>query len=190
MPRGARNDPRLRRALRLLLLRGRSRPGVKGSELRKILGSDYNKVLMELNGKLSKLGLRVKAVLKRGEEVGLEDKEKLEDAWIGIVLSEELVEEDLRSVGWRIDDLAVLASTIVLALSLGGKVSRKNIVELLRTKIPEWRIDVALDRFIKAGYLFEGEKDLIELGWRTYMEVDVEKLIKMLSYRPSKNQSA
>jgi len=173
-------DQRVKRALRILLVRGRSRPGIRGSELRKLLGIDYPEVLKKLNSELEKLGLRVKAVLEDGSEVNLDEREKLSQAWIGIVLTEELKIEDLRSVGWRIDDLAVLASTLVLVFAHGGKVQRQTVVNFLKDKVPEWRIQSTLDRFIKAGYLIEDEEFLISLGWRTYMEVDLEKLVKML----------
>jgi hypothetical protein len=73
-------------------------------------------------------------------------------------------------------DLASIANIT----SKGGKVQRKDLEDLLKNKIPDWRVDINLDRFVRSGYLIEDENGQIYLGWRTRAEVDQKKLIDLL----------
>ena len=52
---------------------------------------------------------------------------------------------------------------------------------VLKDKIQEWRIDQALNKFVKLGYLREENENVLSIGWRTYMEINIEKLVKSLA---------
>lgn len=178
MPRKRKLEKKVKRLIAVLFLRSRSRPGVRGYELRKFLGENYMEVVRAAQRKLEDLGLEIKAVTDDGKILDISSEEDFSEARFVLVVREELKPEELKSCGWRIDDIAVLATAIIYILSLRGKAPRENIVNLLKDKIPEWRVNTALDRFIKAGYL-EEENDLLKLGWRTYAEVNLEKLMTL-----------
>jgi len=171
-------EGKVKTALRLMFFRSRSKPGISGNELKKLVGSDLSQVLIELDKRLEPLGLKVKGVLEDGRKVDLTSNENLEKAWFGIVLREKLGVNEIRTSGWRIDDLAVLTISILYILSMRGKAPRKNIVDLLKDKIPEWRIKYCLEKFRRMGYFVE-ENGVLRLGWRTFMEVDLEQLARM-----------
>src|SRR3972149_6291339 len=107
---------KIKRATHLLFYRRHRRPGVKGWELRKRLGSDYPKVLGLLDAYLEKLDLQVKTVFE----------------------------------------------------------------DLLRDKLPGWRVDINMDRYIRAGYLAQDENKQLYLDWRTRAEVDEKALVDLL----------
>jgi hypothetical protein len=83
-------------------------------------------------------------------------------------------------MGWRIDDLAGLAITISYIISKKGQVARKDVEKLLGEKMPNWKIGLNLDRYIRYGYLMQDEKGQLFLDWRTRAEVDQKALINML----------
>ena len=56
---------KIKRATQLLFYKHHKKPGVKGWELRKKLGSDYPKVLKILDNHLEKLDLQIKMSLRR-----------------------------------------------------------------------------------------------------------------------------
>ena len=83
-------------------------------------------------------------------------------------------------MGWRIDDLAGLAITISYIISKKGQAARKDVEKLLGEKMPNWKIGLNLDRYIRYGYLMQDEKGQLFLDWRTRAEVDQKALINML----------
>jgi len=83
-------------------------------------------------------------------------------------------------IGWRIDDLAGLATTIAYIISKKGKTSRKEVEELLRDKLPGWKVGINIDRYIRYGYLTQDENEQLYLDWRTHAEVDQKALIDLL----------
>ena len=46
--------------------------------------------------------------------------------------------------------------------------------------MPNWKIGLNLDRYIRYGYLTQDDKGQLYLDWRTRAEVDEKKLIEML----------
>ena len=86
----------------------------------------------------------------------------------------------MKLVGWRIDDLAGLAVSLAFIISKGGKASRKDLEDLLKMKLPGWRVDMNLNRYLRLGYLIEDENEQLYLGWRARAEVDQKKLIELL----------
>ncbi|MEM2342120.1 MAG: hypothetical protein QXX94_06245 [Candidatus Bathyarchaeia archaeon] len=172
---------KIRRAAHLLFYRRHSIPGAKGWELRRRIGSDYPKVISLLNEYLEKIGLTVKVVFE--EEANPPENPTLEQydrARFYITLRDSLGVEEAKMVGWRIDDMAALCASIAYIISKGGKVQRKELEDLLKNKIPNWRVDINLNKFIRMGYLMEDENEQVYLGWRTRAEVDQKKLIDLL----------
>jgi hypothetical protein len=43
-------------------------------------------------------------------------------------------------MGWRIDDVAGLAAAISHIIAKKGKAPREEVADLLRTKLPSWRL--------------------------------------------------
>jgi hypothetical protein len=173
---------KIKRAVHMLFYRRHKKPGVKGWELRKALGSDYPKVLSILDEYLKPLDLQVKMVLEEGEKP-LSEKptlEELDRARFYITLRGDLTPKEAKMIGWRIDDLAGLAITIAYIISKQGRVPRKEVEELLREKLPGWKASPNIDRYIRYGYIAQDENEQLYLDWRTRAEVDQKALIDLL----------
>ena len=185
-PRGRRKayyTMKMRRAIHLLLFKRHSKPGAKGWELRRILGPDYMKVIRVLDDYLENLDLKVNMVFEEGvDKENLENPtpEQLNKARFYITLRGTLTPRETKLLGWRIDDIAALAITISHIISKDGKAPRKEVEDLLRTKLPSWRTEMNLNRFIRYGYIGEDENGQLYLDWRTRVEVDSRKLIDLL----------
>jgi len=171
---------KLKRATHLLFYKRHRKPGVKGWELRKRLGSDYPKVLGLLDTYLEKLDLQVKTVFEGEKPAEKPTLEQLDRARFFITLRGGLTPKETKMSGWRIDDIAGLAIAISYIISKKGKASREEVEELLRNKLPGWRVDINMDRYIRAGYLAQDENRQLYLDWRTRAEVDEKALVDLL----------
>lgn len=171
---------KLKRATHLLFYRRHRKPGVKGWELRKRLGSDYPKVLGLLDTYLEKLDLQVKTVFEGEKPAEKPTLEQLDRARFYITLRGGLTPKETKMSGWRIDDIAGLAIAISYIISKKGKAPRDEVEELLRDKLPGWRVDLNMDRYIRAGYLAQDENKQLYLDWRTRAEVDEKALVDLL----------
>jgi len=171
---------KLKRATHLLFYRRHRKPGVKGWELRKRLGSDYPKVLGLLDTYLEKLDLQVKTVFEGEKPSEKATLEQLDRARFFITLRGGLTPKETKLSGWRIDDIAGLAMAIAFIISKKGKASRDEVEDLLRDKLPGWRVDINMDRYIRAGYLAQDENRQLYLDWRTRAEVDEKALVDLL----------
>jgi hypothetical protein len=171
---------KVKRAVHMLFFRRHKKPGVKGWELRRSLGSDYPKVLSILDEHLKALDLQVKTVFEDEKTPENPTMEQLDRARFYVTLRGELTPKEAKMVGWRIDDLAGLAITIAYILSKGGKAPRKEVEELLHEKLPGWRVGLNIDRYIRYGYLAQDENEQLYLDWRTRAEVDSKALIGLL----------
>jgi len=171
---------KLKRATHLLFYRRHRKPGVKGWELRKRLGSDYPKVLGLLDSYLEKLDLQVKTVFEAETPTEKPTLEQLDRARFYITLRGGLTPKETKMSGWRIDDIAGLAIAISYIISKKGKAPRDEVEELLRNKLPGWRVDLNMDRYIRAGYLAQDENRQLYLDWRTRAEVDEKALVDLL----------
>jgi len=171
---------KLKRATHLLFYRRHRKPGVKGWELRKRLGSDYPRVLGLLDTYLEKLDLQVKTVFEGEKPSEKPTLEQLDRARFYITLRGGLTPKETKMSGWRIDDIAGLAIAISYIISKRGKAPREDVEELLRDKLPGWRVDLNMDRYIRAGYLAQDENKQLYLDWRTRAEVDEKALVDLL----------
>jgi hypothetical protein len=171
---------KLKRATHMLFYKRHKKPGVKGWELRKTIGADYMKVLKILDDYLKPLDLQVKTVFEEEKQVEKPTQEQLDKARFLIELRGELTPKETKMIGWRIDDLAGLAIAIACIISKKGKSPRKEVEELLREKLPGWKVRINIDRYVRYGYLAEDEAEQLYLDWRTRAEVDQNALVDLL----------
>ena len=167
------------RAFQMLALQKHRYPGVKGWELRKVLGKDYNKYIEILNTEIARLGLVVKTVfadVKANEE----ESKDLDAARFFIIFKDPLSGSETGTLGLKIDDIAILAVSIAYLTPRQGKVRRKDLEQILREKFPKWKVQLNLDRFISRGYLVEEEGDLLLIGWRAKAEIDQKTLLSLI----------
>ncbi len=169
---------KVKKATQMLFYKRHAKPGVKGWELHKALGADYPKVLGVLDDYLKPMDLQVKTVFEEEKTPEKPTVEELDKARFFIALQD--VDTKDKLMGWRIDDLAGLAITISYIISKRGQAARKDVEKLLGEKMPNWKVGLNLDRYIRHGYLTQDEAGQLFLDWRTRAEVDQKKLIDML----------
>ncbi len=170
---------KVKKATQMLFYKRHQKPGVKGWELHKALGSDYPKVLDLLQDYLKPLDLQVKTVFEEEKAPEKPTIEELDKARFFVALSSGSVTKD-KLMGWRVDDLAGLAITISYIISKKGQAARKDVEKLLGEKMPNWKIGLNLDRYMRYGYLMQDDNGQLFLDWRTRAEVDQKALINML----------
>lgn len=166
---------KVKRAAHLLLFRHHRKPGVWGWELKKVLGGDYPRVLEILDDYLSNIDLKVNKIFEGEETEGPLDK-----ARFYVILKGDLSPSEAKMCGWRIDDLAALGVIIAHIISKEGKANRREIEKLLKSKLPEWRVEQNIRKYIRLGYISEDEAGNLYLDWRTNVEVNKESLIDLL----------
>jgi len=168
---------KIRKAARILLYRSRGKPGVKGWELRKFLGENFVEVVKALNDSLENFGITIKIVDENGKFLSFdEDKTALRKALFVPVLKEAPTLQELKTSGWRIDDIAILAVSLLYLLSRNSRAPRKQLLEILHSKFGKWRVGYVVEKLIKLGYLEEDNDDIV-VGWRSRIEIDFKKLL-------------
>lgn len=177
----ARTEELQRRALRLLLFRHRMEPGAREWELRQTLGKDYARILELLDRRLADLGLAVRS--------HADESSPDAEARFFVALREPPSSAEVRTSGWRVDDMAALCAAVAYIVSRRGRVPRKELEQVLRKKLPSQRVEFNIARFLRMGYLREvrtetGHGDersraetFLDLGWRTKVEVDLQALM-------------
>ena len=170
---------KIKKATQMLFYKRHQKPGVKGWELRKALGSDYPKVLDLLDDYLKPLDLQVKTIFEEEKTLEKPTLEELDKARFYVTLRGDLATK-YKLMGWRIDDLAGLAVTISYIISKKGQAARKDVEKLLAEKMPNWKIGLNIERYIRYGYLGQDDNGQMFLDWRTRAEVDQKALIDML----------
>ena len=172
---------KVKRATHLIFYTRHQKPGVKGWELHKALGSDYPKVLDVLDDYLKSLDLKVKTVFEEEKQpIQKPSLDTLDRARFYVTLRGDLTPKETKMIGWRIDDLAGLAVAISYIISKKGQAPRKDVEELLGEKIPGWKVGLNVDRYIRYGYLAQDDNQQLFLDWRTRAEVDQKALIDLL----------
>src|SRR5207245_10902333 len=112
-----------RKAFQTLLLQRGRKPGVKGWELKRHLGRDYRKILEVLSGDVRALGLEVHEV--KGVD-GSDDASRFL-----LRFRDPPTMTDAETSGIRIDDLAVLGSSIDYFNSRQGSAGRRELEQFL-----------------------------------------------------------
>jgi hypothetical protein len=171
---------KMKQATHMLFYRRHQKPGVKGWELHKALGSDYPKVLDVLDDFLKPLDLQAKTVFNEEKTPEKPTLDELDKARFYVTLRGDLQPKEAKMIGWRIDDLAGLAITISYIISKKGQAARKDVEELLGEKLAGWKVGLNLDRYIRYGYLQQDDNEQLYLDWRTRAEVDEKALIDLL----------
>lgn len=176
---------KLKRAYQMLLFQRYKTPGVKGWELKRVLGKDYVKMIPILKEDLDKLGLDLKIISEKGENIDESSIDDLDKARFFIIFKEPPTQTEIEASGFRIDDLACLAASLAYIIAHKGKSPRKDLEQLLKEKFPQWRVDLNLDRFIQKGYLIQDKDDILYIGWRTKAEIDQKTLLSLLLASPT-----
>ena len=171
---------KVKRAAKILFYKRHRQPGVKGWELKRALGKEYQSILSLLNQRLASLDLQVKTVFEEGTPPEKPTLAQLDKARFYTTLRGDLTPKETKMMGWRIDDIAGLAITISMIMTKRGKAPRKEVEQLLKNKLPGWRVDTNIDRYIRAGYLDQDEHGQLYLDWRTRAEIDETALIDSL----------
>lgn len=171
---------KVKRAAHLLFYKRHRKPGMKGWELRKKLGSNYPKVLDVLDDYLKSVDLQVKTVFEGEKPAEKPTREQLDKARFFITLRGDVAPKETKMMGWRIDDIAGLAMAISYIMAQKGQAPREEVEDLLRNKLPGWRVDMNMNRYIRSGYLAEDENKQLYLDWRTRAEVDQKTLVDLL----------
>jgi hypothetical protein len=173
---------KLKDAVHILFFTHHKLPGVRGWELRKELGSDWQNILEVLDKQLQPFDLKVTRVLDE-PDILEPTKTQLQDARYYITMRGTVNQKTAKTIGWRIDDIAGLAVSVAYIISKQGKAMRQDVERVLEEKLPGWRVRLNIDRYIQQGYLGEDEQGILFLDWRARAEVDTKKLVDLvLSY--------
>lgn len=156
------------RAAQLILFKRHRDPGAKSWELRKTLGKKYPEIVDMLDQELQKIGLTIKEI---------EEGEDKPSRYYATMKGHPRLSD--RTFGWRIDDMASLTIIISYIQAKRGKASTEEVKDLLREKLPKWRVDRNINRFIKMGYISEDD-GMLYTDWRTRAEIDQKEMLKQL----------
>ncbi len=170
---------KIKKASRILLYKSHSKPGIKGWELKTQLGEEYMDVVLATDKFFREfLGLKIIAVDKDGKqlEIRKENESLLRRAIFLVIINEPLSLRDMKTAGWRIDEIASLSLILLYLLSHNGMANISELRRLLQSKISKSRVSYILSKLIRMGYLEERD-DKIVIGWRSRVEIDLEKLL-------------
>lgn len=181
---------KMKKAVHVLFYKRHQKPGVKGWELRKAIGSDYPKVLEVLDDFLEPLDLEIKTVYEEEKEPAKPTLDEQDKALYYVTLCGGLESKEAKMIGWRIDDLAGLAITISYIISKKGQAARRDVEEMLGEKMAGWKVGLNLDRYIRYGYLQQDDNEQLYLDWRTRAEVDEKALIDLLLRAPEEKAAS
>ena len=170
---------KIKHAVHMLFFQHHKLPGVRGWELRKELGRDWQDVLDVLDTQLKPLDLKVTRVFDE-PNVMEPSATQLQDARFYITMRGTINQKTAKSIGWRIDDIAGLAVTVAYIISKQGKAPRRDIAKILEEKLPGWRVKLNLDRYVQQGYLGEDEQGVLFLDWRSRAEIDQKQLVDLV----------
>jgi len=172
---------KIKEAVHLLFFKRHRIPGAKGWELKQDLGSEFPEVLEALDTYLRDLDLKVTRVFEEsGLEYGEPTREQLTEARYYITLRGTMPLKTAKTSGWRIDDIAGLAVAVAYLISKQGRTPRADVEKILAEKIPGWRVDANVDRYIRDGYLGEDDKGNLYLDWRSRAEIDQKQLVALI----------
>jgi hypothetical protein len=179
---------KVKKALQVILTPKARAPGVKGWELKRTVGKDYYSIIQVLSTELDKLGLVVKVAGEAGELPPQATTEQLDDARYYIIFKEPLSTREASPSGMSIDDMAALAIILSYLTSKRGKAPAKEVERMLKEKLPKWKVEWNMRRFIRRGYIIHNDDDTLSIGWRSLVEVDFKSLLTFLLATPPKEQ--
>ena len=179
---------KLKDAVHILFFTHHKLPGVRGWELRKELGSDWQNILEVLDKQLQPFDLKVTRVLDE-PDILEPTNTQLQDARYYITMRGTVNQKTAKTIGWRIDDIAGLAVSVAYIISKQGKAMRQDVERVLEEKLPGWRVRLNIDKYIQQGYLGEDEQGILFLDWRARAEVDTKKLVDLVMSHGRKEQT-
>lgn len=159
---------KVERAAQLILFKRHREPGAKDWELKQTLGKRYEEIVDMLDQELGRMGLTVKKID--------EDKDKPTRYYATMKGHPRLSD---RTFGWRIDDMACLTIILSYIQAKRGKAPVDEVEDILKEKIPKWRVDQNINRFSKMGYISE-EDGMLTMDWRARAEIDKEEMLEEL----------
>lgn len=169
-----------RRALSALLIQRRFQPGLKGWELKRLLGRNYLEVLKLAENEAAALGLKVVAVPDE------EDEKDPDRARYVLVSKAPLKDRELG--GWlRMEEAAGLALILSQLYVRNGTAPKRLLVEPLRQKLPAWRVEQIVSKLVRLGYLDE-DGEFLKVGWRSKVEVNRDELLTSILSKRSEGQ--
>jgi len=153
-----------KRLLLMVLYRSGRKPGASIAELRKEFGDRLEELVEELNEKLAELGLRLHL---------------LEEEGLAVIAPSEPVGDIKLS---PLDSNAVACLGILVGLFTAGRgvVKRSEFLEVASRKVGEAEAKICLGELAREGYV-KVKGDEIQLSWRAFFELDVEKLAESLA---------
>ncbi|HVP22688.1 MAG TPA: hypothetical protein VMS77_02100 [Conexivisphaerales archaeon] len=157
------------KGLTTLLYQRHFQPGLKGWELKRLLGRNYVDVLRLTDALASDLGLKLVAVPDEDDE---KDPDKAR-----YVLVTKAPLRDREMGGWlRMEEAASLAIMLSQLFLRAGSAPRKPLEDSIKEKLPAWRVQQIMNKLVRLGYL-EEDGDFIKVGWRSKVEIDRDELL-------------
>ncbi len=91
-----------------------------------------------------------------------------------------------KKVGWILEDKpsTTLKTKDVFIIHGHDEKATLELEKMLREKLPKWKVEWNLRRFVRKGYIVKGEDDMIAIGWRSLVEVDLKSLLTLLLTSP------
>ncbi len=169
------------KGLTTLLYQRHFQPGLKGWELKRLLGRSYLDVLKLTDSLASEFGLKLVAVPDE------EDEKDPDKARYVLVTKAPLKDRELG--GWlRMEEAASLAILLSQLFVRAGSAPKRLLEDTIKEKLPAWRVQQIMNKLVRLGYL-EEDGDFIRVGWRSRVEIDRDELLtSILSKRIDASQ--
>ena len=157
------------KGLTTLLYQRHFQPGLKGWELKRLLGRGYLDVLKLTGSLASEFGLKLVAVPDE------EDEKDPDKARYVLVTKAPLKDRELG--GWlRMEEAASLAILLSQLFVRAGSAPKRLLEDTIKEKLPAWRVQQIMNKLVRLGYL-EEDGDFIKVGWRSRVEIDRDELL-------------
>ena len=163
------------KGLTMLLYQRHFQPGLKGWELKRLLGRSYLDVLKLTESLASEFGLKLVAVPDD------EDEKDPDKARYVLVTRAPLKDRELG--GWlRMEEAASLAILLSQLFVRAGSAPKRLLEDTIKEKLPAWRVQQIINKLVRLGYL-EEDGDFIKVGWRSRVEIDRDELLTSILSR-------
>jgi hypothetical protein len=157
------------KGLTTLLYQRHFQPGLKGWELKRLLGRGYADVLRLTDEMAADLGLKLVAV------PDVEDEKDPDKARYVLVMKAPLKDKELG--GWlRMEESASLAILLSQLYVRAGSAPRRLLEDMIKEKLPAWRVAQIMNKLVRLGYI-EEDGDFVRIGWRSKVEIDRDELL-------------
>jgi hypothetical protein len=170
------------KGLTALLMQRHFQPGLKGWELKRILGRGYLDVLRLVDDLASEIGLKLVAVPDE------EDEKDADKARYVLVTKAPLRDKEMG--GWlRMEEAASLAILLSQLFVRAGAAPRRVLEDTIKEKLPAWRVEQVVNKLVRTGYL-EEDGDYLKVGWRSKVEIDRDELLTSILSKQEEKETA